>query len=121
MDQADDLYDPNAYVFDFPVWLVRNNELMVDPTLHPFSAFAKGVASFEDGTEDREYLAFFTDQDLAERFIKEHGLQHCEVDEISRDLFLALLSEARRFGINYVGLDAGAKKGRIVPISAFGR
>lgn len=119
MASVDDLYDPSAYVFGFPLWLIRNGAIMADETAHPFSALAKGTASFSDGTEDREYLAFFTDEDLAERFIRDNDLELCHVDEVHKELFLGLLREAQQFGIHYVGLDAGSRQGRIVPIERF--
>src|SRR5438477_10660735 len=92
---------------------------MADACEDQFTAFAKGVATY-DGGDEEQYLAFFTDEDLARRFIEQFNLPPCALFRIpDREGFIALMIESERHGIHYVGLDAGVKTGRVYPIAEF--
>jgi hypothetical protein len=64
--------------------------------------------------------SFFTDEDLARRFIEQFKLPPCGLLPIpDRAGFVVMLEEAKKYEVYHVGFDIGSRTGRVFPVAVF--
>jgi hypothetical protein len=94
----DELYDPKRFVADFPLWIIVAEGF--NPDNEPFAPMVMNTA------EMRSILLLFTDEDLANKYIEEHG-EHGRLPYPIRDpkALRELLAGFETCGGRHVGID----------------
>jgi hypothetical protein len=106
----DDLFDPNAFTWDYPLWVAFDIAKMADEANHPFGAFTQGEGDYTDGRH--RFLGVFTDEDLARRFVEDFCLPPHSFTPIDHEQFGGLLNDAIRRGVRYVAFDVHSRGGK---------
>lgn len=97
MSSADDLYDPDVFEFEFPVWCLSHKTL----------SFLKTLTCVMVPEDDRA-VPIFTDRDLLQSFIASNPHTTSEFEEWRLEQYEDLefyLSEAEKNGVKHVAFD----------------
>lgn len=96
---SEELFDPDKYVWDYPIWTVVNRET------HRQKGLPDSLVSLKLTTGPNYFLQF-ADEDLVQRFIDGAKWDACEAVAISdAQQFLPLLREMPSLGFTHVALD----------------
>jgi hypothetical protein len=109
VDEPDDLgVDPNVFYSPGPLWVVavRKTVGLDEKTGEPVANSATAIVS--GSTKNRRFIAVFTDEDLAERFVAQQGsLDFIPAKILSAAEYVGLLETWPRTGFTHVAYDLG--------------
>ncbi len=89
-DPSEELHDSSVFEVDFPVWVVADNNGLITQSVARYGSM----------------FPFFTDKDLAQRFVEGRSVHSSTVEVSSNSLLIAMLLTLRsRAGVNYVIID----------------
>jgi hypothetical protein len=107
---SEDLYAPNTYWLQFPVWFLVDEEVF-----HQRGMPDAIISLTSEGYG--EFLPVFTDKDLARRCAQEQQLKgYSYVRAPDAEHLLTVLRYVQELGTKYVGYDAGRSKAVYQPI-----
>jgi hypothetical protein len=100
MEMSEELFDPNKYVWNYPIWTVVNRQF------HREKGMPISVAPLRQLGGPLNLFLQFSDEDLAERFIEGSEWVKCDVAAIpDAKQLLTVLREMTLIGVTHVGLD----------------